>query len=554
MKQFLFTSIICLLATNFLVAQLHINEFVAANDSTTGHSDPNGQYDDWIEIYNSSEEAIDLGGYSLSDDFANAYLWTFPNNTIIEANDYLIVWADNDTTENGLHAYFKLSKSGEELILSDDEGGAVDALSYGNQTEGKSSARIPNGTGNFVISDITHKANNESTIGDLVSANSIVINEILASNSLSSGISDAAGEYDDWIELYNKNTDAVDLSGYFLSDNTTHKRKWAFPYGTSIPANGYLIVWADSDQEQEGLHTNFNLSSAGETLMLSYDNGVVIDEVTFGQQTPNISYARIPNGGTIFIQTQPTFNAANIIPENIEVSFQDLTINEFVASNDSMSSIMDEMGESEDWIEIYNNTDLPLSLQNFFLSDSIGYPQKWAFPDTMIGARDYLVVWADGELDEGRLHTNFNLNRLGEELLLSYNSEVVDSVSFEEQQTNMAAARRPNGTGPFQIQEMTFGKHNDPDYTSISTVPSLAFNIYPNPTQEVLNLEVNLLSELKEGMIYIYNEKSQQVYQQSFVGQTSTLNLDLPSLNNGVYFLKVQSKAYQKTTKFVIGK
>ncbi len=548
-----FSIYLCILLVPFgLAAQLHINEFVAANDSTTGYSDPNGQYDDWIEIYNSSDQAIDLSGYHLSDDFANASLWAFPNGTTIEADGYLIVWADNDTTQNGLHAYFKLSRLGEELILTDNEENPLDALSYDEQIRGKSSARIPNGTGNFVIGDVTPNVNNESSIGELVSANSVVINEIMASNSLSSGISDAAGEYDDWIELYNKNSVPVDLGGYFLSDDPEHKRKWAFPYGTMIPADGYLIVWCDNDQEQDDLHTNFNLNAAGETLMLSYGNGAVIDEVTFGQQTPNISYARIPNGGTIFIQTQPTFNAPNSVPDDVEVNFQDLTINEFVASNDSTSTIVDEMGENEDWIEIYNNTDFPISLENFFLSDSIGYPQQWAFPDMMIGARDYIVVWADGELDEGVLHANFNLNRLGEELILSYNSMVIDSVSFGEQQTNMAAARRPNGTGPFQIQETTFMAHNDPNYTDLSEIPTLEFQVYPNPAKEKIALDLQRFNHLSDTEVYIYDNKGQLVYQQNFVLTNPTLTLDVSSFNKGIYFLEVYNQEMKATTKLVV--
>ena len=135
----------------------------------------------------------------------------------------------------------------------------------------------------------------------------VLVNEVLASNSQ---YYDSNGESDDWIELYNTKSTGVDLSGLYLTDLSTDLGKWPFPVGTSIPANGRIIVWCDNDILQTGLHTNFKLSSLGDNVIFS--NGLTIfNQVTFGAQTQNISYSRCPDGSTSFDYALPTFNAVN---------------------------------------------------------------------------------------------------------------------------------------------------------------------------------------------------------------------------------------------------
>ncbi|MEM1119717.1 MAG: CotH kinase family protein [Bacteroidota bacterium] len=98
----------------------------------------------------------------------------------------------------------------------------------------------------------------------------ITINELVATNQDSlGGQADAAGEFDDWLELYNNTEQDIDLTGYFLTDNFAQPLKWAFPPNTTISAGDYLIVWADKDGDQAGLHANFRLDRDGEQLMLS---------------------------------------------------------------------------------------------------------------------------------------------------------------------------------------------------------------------------------------------------------------------------------------------
>lgn len=138
---------------------------------------------------------------------------------------------------------------------------------------------------------------------------SVVINEVMASNTATHA--DEAGEFDDWIELYNRSAQAVDISGFYLTDNPENIGKWEIPAGTILQPGSYLIVWADEDSSQGTYHANFKLSSSGEKIMLLNAQKQIVDEVTFGAQTTDQGYARIPNGTGSHVIKAPTFNANN---------------------------------------------------------------------------------------------------------------------------------------------------------------------------------------------------------------------------------------------------
>lgn len=112
-----------------------INEFLAENQTTL--ADPQGEFDDWIELYNSSAQEFDLTGCFLSDSIDDPRKWQFPDGTKIAAGAYLIVWADEDgLATEGLHANFKLSNNGEQVLLVDaDErlNRILDQVTFGKQ-------------------------------------------------------------------------------------------------------------------------------------------------------------------------------------------------------------------------------------------------------------------------------------------------------------------------------------------------------------------------------------------------------------------------------------
>lgn len=142
---------------------------------------------------------------------------------------------------------------------------------------------------------------------------SVVINEFMASNT--STIADPQGEYDDWIELRNLTGSTVSLAGFYLTDETSNPRKWAFPSGTTIPANGYLLVWADENgSATPGLHANFKLAASGEQIYLmdtDANNNQVLDAITFGAQTTDVSYGRTAADADVWGTMTPTPGADN---------------------------------------------------------------------------------------------------------------------------------------------------------------------------------------------------------------------------------------------------
>ena len=126
----------------------------------------------------------------------------------------------------------------------------------------------------------------------------LVINEFMASNS--SCIQDSEGQYDDWIEIYNYGTDAIDTGGMYLTDDLSAPTKWQIPdnnpAATTISAGGYLLIWADNKTIDAGLHANFKLDADGEEIgLFDADGSTLIDSVTFGEQMPDISYGRYPD-------------------------------------------------------------------------------------------------------------------------------------------------------------------------------------------------------------------------------------------------------------------
>jgi len=142
---------------------------------------------------------------------------------------------------------------------------------------------------------------------------SLVINELMASNSSDGGFADPQGDYDDWFEIYNFGEAAIDIGGMYLTDDLNEPAKWWIPDNsptdTTVSAHGYLLIWADNDISDGPLHIGFSLSKDGEEIgLFASDGSTMIDAVVFGEQVADTSYGRYPDAGDdlrFFIRPSP---------------------------------------------------------------------------------------------------------------------------------------------------------------------------------------------------------------------------------------------------------
>ena len=136
----------------------------------------------------------------------------------------------------------------------------------------------------------------------------VLLNELQASNS--STIADPDnGEYSDWLEIFNDGTSPVNLSGWRLSDSGDNT-EWSIPSGTILPADSFLLIWADGTGT--GLHTSFSLSADGEELTLYNNAGTKVDFIAFPAQLTDVSYGRETNGASTWgFFNQPTPRKSN---------------------------------------------------------------------------------------------------------------------------------------------------------------------------------------------------------------------------------------------------
>ena len=208
-----------------------------------------------------------------------------------------------------------------------------------------------------------------------------------------------------------------------------------------------------------------------------------------------------------------------------------LVINELLADNVGLQK--DEYRNTEDWIELYNNTGTTLNLDNLYLSDDNNQWMKWKFPtNSAIAPNAFFMIWADDDSLEKLFHTNFNLSKDSGKLFLSHASGILlDSITYGAQTTNVSYGRYPNGTGNFSPMNTTYGSWNNNDPLSLPlSVNKSIFRVYPNPTSGSITIQCQgeqnfVLMDIGGRPIW-----SARVNEQ--------INVSMHGLAPGIYFLK----------------
>ena len=304
----------------FAIPALALNEIMPENTATL--RDNRGFYRPWVEIHNGADTEQSLADCFLSPTPDAASAWRFPAAAVVPAHGYLIVWLDGDSgasTPTSPHTSFAIGTTGTLILsqLSEQRLGTLDQINYADPGADRSFGDLPDGDllrRRLLTTPTPRQANTQAD-----PAAQVVINEWLADNTAVNA-DPADGNFDDWFELYNAGSTPVNLAGYFLSNSRSTPARFAIPAGYLLPAGGHLLVWADNDPAQNQpnqphLHVDFKLSKAGDTIVFASPDGVILDAVTFGVQTRNVSQGREPDGGrAIGSYARPTPGQANPFP------------------------------------------------------------------------------------------------------------------------------------------------------------------------------------------------------------------------------------------------
>src|SRR5205823_6006392 len=119
---------------------VRLNEILARNDTAVSVG---GKFPDLIELYNPSTNTVSLAGFGITEEADNPYKFTFPSNATINAGQYLVLYADNDSTPPGYHLGFALKSTGDEVFLTLPNGMTADSISFGMQLADFSIGRLP---------------------------------------------------------------------------------------------------------------------------------------------------------------------------------------------------------------------------------------------------------------------------------------------------------------------------------------------------------------------------------------------------------------------------
>lgn len=281
-------------------SKLYINEIMSSNSYTI--QDEDGDYSDYIEIYNGYNHSINLEGYYLSDDEFEPKKWGF-SNIIIESHEYILIYASSKNKE--YHTNFKLNSDGETLLLSDSSGNIISKVSYSSM-QNDISYGYTKGKYIYTQYPTPKEKNSNIKVEHQKIKYDIIINEYTTKNK--NNHYSPEGYYHDWVELYNNSEQKITITNLYLTDDSETLNKYKLPEVT-IDKKDYLLIYltGESSNRNNSIYANFKLST-GEELIIS-DGKNIIDKVEVVELLDNISYGKKENKWYYF--TSPTPGKAN---------------------------------------------------------------------------------------------------------------------------------------------------------------------------------------------------------------------------------------------------
>lgn len=296
---------------------LRFSEVMSSNQAA--YLDEKGAFPDWVELENTGDAPLNIGGLGLSDK-NDRVSFVFPDMEL-PPGGFVIVFCDNvsSMSPTSLHAQFQISSQGETLYLYDHSGQVVDRVAVPALIGDAAYARTRSGwvttmhaTPGYPNTEDAYAQMRQDAVS---AARGLIINELMAANDTT--LKDEDGDYSDWIELYNGGDKPIDLSHYALSDAEDKPLKWRFPQGAVIEPHGYYLVFASGKNKYGGgelhPHTPYKLAAEGETLILSDIFSQEIGRVSYENLAPDVSWGRVSVNSASFQEMKhPTPGEQNI--------------------------------------------------------------------------------------------------------------------------------------------------------------------------------------------------------------------------------------------------
>lgn len=284
----------------FAEESLVISEIMASNASVS--FDGIGGFPDWINIENRSGDCVDMSGMHLSDGQKDLEKFTFPEGTMLNPGDTLLVLCTGESLPDTayLTTAFKLGKDGETLTLS-QQGRIIDRVTFPALAQGEVYARQSDGT--YAILPHAQILPVEGTPAP--APQGVYISEILTSSAQID-----PDRSDDWLELHNPTTKNVSLRGWTLS--LANGKSFTLP-AANLGAGNYLLVYCTEENiDYKGaLRAPFALSAEGGTITLQNAEGEVQDTLAYARQYGNISCGRAVPGDVLLFFEKATPGGKN---------------------------------------------------------------------------------------------------------------------------------------------------------------------------------------------------------------------------------------------------
>ncbi|MBO4452780.1 MAG: lamin tail domain-containing protein, partial [Clostridia bacterium] len=370
---------------------LRINEICTKNRSII--PDPNGEFSDYIEIYNYGDEVL-LEGFGLATEKGSVARYTF-GDVRIAKDEYKIIYLD------GKEVPFRLSSSGKEYIgLLAPDGSVIDSVETVAMLADE--VMIYTDTGFFVSEEASPGLPNTKEgveafrKGQADESPDIVINEILTDNC--SALPDFEGEFVDIIEILNVSGKTVSTAGYFISDSLEKRNRSALPDRNLEPGEIMLIFASGKETVADNgeFHTDFGLSS-GETVVLSKGGKYVCVGVKRCGTNMSLSRVRNEDGEFVYEVMRTTVGFPNdesgmeALAESMIDRTLPIVINEVLLASDETAY----GGKIRDVVELCNISGGTVSTKGWHLSDSEKDPCRYELPERELAPGEILVIYAD---------------------------------------------------------------------------------------------------------------------------------------------------------------